>query len=377
MSVGVWRTADGDPRLMTVPAERRLVALAVALVVWAAWSPSSRADVVELMTGEKVEGTVKGTTPRGLVIEVRGRERTIAHRLVRGIVFGPARRATPSPDRTQPSAAIAAPAAALPALPTQTSTVARAEPAAAAPPTPAPTRAEPPSAVAGASPTEPTAAPKPAPEPAAGGEPAGPGPAPPQTAMPVEAPPALPSAAPAPPPPPTPSAEEPPPGEAARPGDYKIGPEDLLDIAVWNNTAMSRAVPVRPDGKISLPLVNDVQAAGLTPMQLREVLVEKLTAYIPRPEVSVIVREVHSFKVSVIGEVRKAGQYELKSRATVLDLIALAGGLTPFASPSRIVILRQEGTTTTRIPFNYKKATSSTPLPDDVVLQPGDVIVVP
>jgi polysaccharide export outer membrane protein len=194
--------------------------------------------------------------------------------------------------------------------------------------------------------------------------------------MPVEAPPALPSAAPA-PPLPTSRAEEPPPGEAAQPGDYKIGPEDLLDIAVWNNTAMSRAVPVRPDGKISLPLVNDVQAAGLTPMQLREVLVGKLTAYIPRPEVSVIVREVHSFKVSVIGEVRKAGQYELKSRATVLDLIALAGGLTPFASPSRIVILRQEGTATARIPFNYKKATSSTPPREDVALQPGDVIVVP
>jgi len=361
---------------MTVPAERTLVTLAVALVVWAAWSPSSSADVVELMTGEKVEGTVKGTTPRGLVIEVHGRERTIARRLVRGIVFGPARRATPSPGSTLPSAAVAARATALPASPTETSTAARAEPAAAAPPTPGPTREEPPPAVPGASPTEPTPASKPAPEPAASGEPAGPGPSPPQTAMPVEAPPALPSAEPA-PPPPTSRAEEPPPGEAAQPGDYKIGPEDLLDIAVWNNTAMSRAVPVRPDGKISLPLLNDVQAAGLTPMQLRGVLVGKLTAYIPRPEVSVIVREVHSFKVSVIGEVKKTSQYELKSRATVLDLIALAGGLTPFASPSRIVILRQEGTTTMRIPFNYKKVISSTPPREDVVLQPGDVIVVP
>ena len=355
---------------MTVPAGRTLVTLAVVLVVWAAaWAPSSAADVVELVTGEKVEGTVKGATLRGLVIEVHGRERTIARRLVRGIVFGPARQATPSPGGTRPPAALAARAAALPAPPTQTATAARAEPAAAAPPTPLPTRAEPPSAVSGASPTEPTLAPKPAPEPAPTGEPAEPGLAPSQTAMPVEAPPA--------PPPPTVRAEEPPLAEAAQPGDYKIGPEDLLDIAVWNNTAMSRAVPVRPDGKISLPLLNDVQAAGLTPMQLRDVLAGKLTAYIPRPEVSVIVREVHSFKVSVIGEVKKAGQYELKSRATVLDLIALAGGLTPFASPSRIVVLRQEGTTTTRIPFNYKKATSSTPPREDVALQPGDVIVVP
>ena len=352
---------------MSHPATRTRLALAVALVVWAAASPSSGADVVELVTGEKVEGTVKGATSRSLVIEVHGRERTILRRLVRGIVFGPVRQATPSPGGTRPPA-VAARARALAAPPTQTSTAARAEPAAAAPPPLAPTRAEPPTTVPDASPTEPTLVPKPVPEPAPSGEPAGPGSAPPETAKPVEAPPA---------PPPTVNSEEPPPVEAAQPGDYKIGPEDLLDIAVWNNSAMSRAVPVRPDGKISLPLVNDVQAAGLTPMQLRDVLVGKLTAYIPRPEVSVIVREVHSFKVSVIGEVRKAGQYELKSRAGVLDLIALAGGLTPFASPSRIVILRQEGTMTTRIPFNYKKVISSTPPREDVVLQPGDVIVVP
>ena len=84
-------------------------------------------------------------------------------------------------------------------------------------------------------------------------------------------------------------------------GEYRIGPEDMLDISVWNNSAISRTVPVRPDGKISLPLVNDVQAAGLTPNQLRSVLLKKLAEYVPSPEVSVIVREVHSFKVSVIG----------------------------------------------------------------------------
>src|SRR5207244_11578935 len=197
-------------------------------------------------------------------------------------------------------------------------------------------------------PAEPMPAATPAPEPAPSGDPAGPGPEPPPTAMPAEAPPALPSAAPA-PAPPTSSAEEPPPGEAAQPGDYKIGPEDLLDIAVWNNTAMSRAVPVRPDGKISLPLLNDVQAAGLTPMQLREALAKKLTDYMPTPEVSVIVKEVHSFKVSVLGEVKKAGQYELKSRTTVLDVVALAGGFTEFAARSRIVILRPNGTSVKRV----------------------------
>src|SRR5712692_6428234 len=94
--------------------------------------------------------------------------------------------------------------------------------------------------------------------------------------------------------------------------EYLIGPEDVLDIAVWNNTDISRTVPVRPDGKISLPLLNDVQAAGLTPMQLRDVLIKLLTSYIATPTLSVIVREVHSFKVTVIGEVKTPGRYELK-----------------------------------------------------------------
>ncbi len=176
-------------------------------------------------------------------------------------------------------------------------------------------------------------------------------------------------------------AEEPPraapPGAIAVPGDYKIGPEDLLDVAVWNNTAISRAVPVRPDGKISLPLLNDVQAAGLTPMQLREVLAKKLTDYMPTPEVSVIVKEVHSFKVSVLGEVKKAGQYELKSRTTVLDVVALAGGFTEFAARSRIVILRPNGTSVKRVSFNYNKAIAPDAGLEDLFLQPGDVVVVP
>src|SRR3989441_1216166 len=123
------------------------------------------------------------------------------------------------------------------------------------------------------------------------------------------------------------SAAAPPPGPGSKPSpeqmDYRIGPEDLLDIAVWNNASISRTVPVRPDGKISLPLLNDVQAAGLTPIQLREILIKKLAEYTPTPEVSVIIREVHSFKVSVIGEVKRPGRHELKSRATVLDALAM------------------------------------------------------
>ena len=159
--------------------------------------------------------------------------------------------------------------------------------------------------------------------------------------------------------------------------DYQIGPEDLLDISVWNNPALSRTAPVRPDGKISLPLLNDVQAAGLTPMQLRDIIAKKLVEYMPNPEVSVIVREVNRFKVSVIGEVKKPGRFDFKSKATVLDAIALAGGFNDFAARSRIVILRQEGAGTKRIPINYNKIISTASEQDDFYLQPGDVIVVP
>jgi polysaccharide export outer membrane protein len=172
-------------------------------------------------------------------------------------------------------------------------------------------------------------------------------------------------------------AEEPGAPPTPEQGDYRIGPEDVLDIAVWNNAAISRTTPVRPDGKISLPLLNDVQAAGLTPMQLRDVLNKKLAEYMPSPEVSVIVREVHSFKVSVIGEVKRPGRHELRSRATVLDVLALAEGLGEFAARGRIVILRPEGNTLKRIPFNYNKVVSPNGEMENFLLQPGDIIVVP
>jgi polysaccharide biosynthesis/export protein len=158
---------------------------------------------------------------------------------------------------------------------------------------------------------------------------------------------------------------------------YRIGPADVLDIAVWNNTALSRTVPVRPDGKISLPLLNDVQAAGLTPMQLRDALAEKLVAYVPTPEVSVIVREVQSFRVSVIGEVRKPDRYDLRGRATVLDALAMAGGFAEFAARTRIVILRHNGTTVKRIPFNYNAIISANGERANFFLEPGDIILVP
>jgi len=135
-------------------------------------------------------------------------------------------------------------------------------------------------------------------------------------------------------------------------------------------------VPVRPDGKVSLPLVNDIQASGLTPTALRQQLIERLSEYIPAPEVAVIVREVHSAKVSVVGAVRSPGRYEVKSPATVLELIALAQGFTDFASRDRIVVLRQNGGETKRIPFNYRKVAAGDDK-ENLVVVPGDIIVVP
>jgi polysaccharide export outer membrane protein len=158
--------------------------------------------------------------------------------------------------------------------------------------------------------------------------------------------------------------------------DYRIGAEDLLDISVWKNPELSRTVPVRPDGKVSLPLVNDVQAAGLTPTALREQLTRRLSEFIPAPEVAVIVREVHSVKVAVVGSVKTPGRYELKSPATVLELIALAQGLTDFANRDRIVILRQVNGENKRIPFNYRKVAAGDEQAN-LVVQPGDIILVP
>jgi polysaccharide export outer membrane protein len=158
---------------------------------------------------------------------------------------------------------------------------------------------------------------------------------------------------------------------------YRIGPEDVVEVSVWNNTALTRTVPVRPDGNISLPLLNDVPAGGLTSMELREVLMHRLAEYMPTPEVSVIVREVHSFKVSVIGEVKKPDRYELKSRATVLDVLAMAGGFTEFAARTRVVVLRHEGADIKRVPFNYNAIVSADGERANFLLQPGDIVLVP
>lgn len=158
---------------------------------------------------------------------------------------------------------------------------------------------------------------------------------------------------------------------------YRIGPEDILEIVVWKNEEVSRTVPVRPDGMISLPLVKDVHAAGLTPMQLRESLTERLAEYIPNAEVTVIVTQVRSFKVSVLGEVANPARYQLQSYTTVLDALAMAGGLSEFAKRSRIVILRRDGDTMQRLRFDYKDVVDGDEGAENFLLQPDDIILVP
>jgi polysaccharide biosynthesis/export protein len=160
--------------------------------------------------------------------------------------------------------------------------------------------------------------------------------------------------------------------------EYRIGPEDVLDIAIWKNAELTRTVPVRPDGMISLPLINDVRAVGLTPLELRDVLIKKLEEYIPSPQVSVIVSAVHSFKVSVIGEVGFPGRHEIRSGTTVLDALAMSGGLKEFAARGRIVVMRQDGKGgTKRISFNYDKAIAEGGEAENFSLRPGDIVVAP
>ena len=157
---------------------------------------------------------------------------------------------------------------------------------------------------------------------------------------------------------------------------YRIGPEDVLEVVVWKNADLTRTVQVRPDGRISLPLVNDVVAANLTPMQLREVLVKAYTRYFTDPELSVSVREVHSMKVSVIGIVKLPGRYEFKSAVTVLDALALAGGFGEFAKRDRVIVSRLDGTQRKRLLFDYSRLLAGND-EENFLLQPGDIIVVP
>jgi polysaccharide biosynthesis/export protein len=160
--------------------------------------------------------------------------------------------------------------------------------------------------------------------------------------------------------------------------DYVIGPEDVLAINVWKEPEISRSVPVRLDGAISLPLVGEVQAGGKTPLQLEREITKKLQAYISQPEVAVIVQEMRSKRFNVLGQVAKPGSYLLANSTTVLDAIALAGGFRDFAKEKSIYVLRHNPDgTESRLPFNYKDVIKGKNTEQNIKLEPRDTVVVP
>jgi polysaccharide export outer membrane protein len=158
---------------------------------------------------------------------------------------------------------------------------------------------------------------------------------------------------------------------------YKIGPQDVLKIDVWREDQLTRVAPVRPDGKVTLPLLNDVQAAGLTPMELAGVIRDELKKFINNPQVTVSVMEINSRRVYVTGEVTKAGAYALLPHMTVLQALSSSSGFTAFARLKNIYVLRTENGKQVKLPFNYKEAISGKNPEQNIELQAGDVIVVP
>jgi len=159
--------------------------------------------------------------------------------------------------------------------------------------------------------------------------------------------------------------------------EYKIGAQDMLRIDVWKEEQLSRIVPVRPDGKVTLPLLNDLQAVGLTPMQLADVISVGLKKYINNPQVTVTITEINSRRIYVTGEVARAGAFPLLPDMTVLQALSSSGGFTQFAKLKNIYVLRMEEGKQVKHPFNYKDVVSGKKPEQNILLQPGDVIVVP
>lgn len=161
------------------------------------------------------------------------------------------------------------------------------------------------------------------------------------------------------------------------PADYVIGTDDQLVIIFWREKDMSAEVSVRPDGKISLPLLNDIQAAGLTPEQLRLALTEAAGKYIEEPTVTVVVKAINSRRVFITGQVAKPGPYLLTSPTTVLQALASAGGVSEYAKTDQIQVIRTENGKTTSYRFNYKDVLKGKKLEQNVLLKPGDTIIIP
>lgn len=167
------------------------------------------------------------------------------------------------------------------------------------------------------------------------------------------------------------------PTAATAPPDYLIGPDDILTIVFWREKDLTVDVSVRPDGRITLPLMNDIQAAGLTPEQLRLSVTEAAGKYLEAPTVSVIVKQINSRKVFITGQVAKQGVYPLTSPITVVQLITMAGGILEYADDENISIVRTENGRTTSFRFNYDEVKKRKNLQQNIELKPGDQIIVP
>jgi polysaccharide export outer membrane protein len=159
--------------------------------------------------------------------------------------------------------------------------------------------------------------------------------------------------------------------------EYHIGPQDIVKIDVWKEPEITRTIPVRPDGKISLPLLNDVQAAGLTAMQLAGNIRDGLTKFLTNPQVTVTVTEINSRRVYLTGEIAHSGSVSLLPNMTVLQAISSGGGFTQFARQKDIYVLRVENGKQVKHPFNYKEVIKGKRPEENILLQPGDIIVVP
>jgi polysaccharide export outer membrane protein len=161
------------------------------------------------------------------------------------------------------------------------------------------------------------------------------------------------------------------------PSEYTIGADDVLSVIFWRDKELTADVTVRPDGKISLPLLNDVHAAGLTPAQLRERIAEESKKYVEDPNVTVVVKAINSRKVFITGEVRKPGPFPLTGPTTVLQMLSISGGLADYAKPEKITIVRNENGKPVSFKFNYKEVIQGKKLAQNIELKPGDTIIVP
>ena len=158
---------------------------------------------------------------------------------------------------------------------------------------------------------------------------------------------------------------------------YILGSEDVIEISVWKEESLSKIVLIRPDGKISLPLIGDIQAAGLTAEELKENIGKALIDYVDSPTVSVIVQQINSLKIFIQGEVARPGVLDLRSNTTLLQAISLAGGFTEWAKKDKVFVLRRSGDKVIRIPVDYEKILSGEDLGQNILLKRGDTIVVP